>query len=142
MSGAYDFTGATPQAVGEEATWYEHCRRGELMIQRCASCGHHQFPPRSVCKECLTEDPEWTEAAGTGAVFTFTIQHRDAPGFAGQAPYVIAVVALTEGPRLLSRLMVEPEHARIGMPVTVAWARAGEDLRVPVFVPAGSADGG
>ncbi len=140
--GAYDFTGVVPAAVGEEATWFEHCREKRLMIQRCAACGHHQFPPRSVCVKCLAAAPEWVEAAGDGTVFTYTVQHREPPGFGGQAPYVVAMIELSEGPRLLSRVMAEPDDVRIGAPVEVRWAQVVDDLRLPVFVPSGGDTGG
>lgn len=145
MTGSYDFTGVEPPVVGEEAAWFDHCREERLMIQLCSACGHHQFPPRSVCVECLDETPAWVEASGTGTVFTFTVQHREPPGFAGQAPYVIAVIELLEGPRLLSRVMAEPDGVQIGLPVEVRWATAVENLRIPVFVPTlegGAADDG
>jgi len=138
----HDFTGVQPPVVGEEAEWFDHCREERLMIQRCASCGRHQFPPRSVCIECLEEEPEWVEAAGTGTVFTYTVQHREPPGFADQAPYAIAIIELSEGPRMLSRVTGKPDDVEIGMEVEVAWATAAPELQVPVFVPTGAADAG
>ena len=140
MTSEYDFDGVVPTAVGEEAMWFEHCREHRLMIQRCELCGHHQFPPRSVCVECLDPEPEWVEVAGEGTVFTFTVQHREAAGFSGQAPYVIAMIQLAEGPRLLSRVVAEPDSVAIGMPVETRWANIAEDWTVPVFVPAGGHD--
>ncbi len=140
--GEFDYPGVVPPAVGEEAKWFDFCRNHQLMIQRCAACGHYQFPPRSVCVECLEEAPEWVEAAGTGSVFTFTIQHREAAGFAGQAPYTLAMVQLDEGPRIMSRI-VDDGAVAIGMDVALRWANVGADLDVPVFVAAGQeSDGG
>jgi hypothetical protein len=75
------------------------------------------------------------EASGRGTVFTYTIQHRDAPGFAGQRPYAVAMVELAEGPRMLSRI-VGSDDIRIGMPVEVRWASIGNGFDVPVFVAA------
>ena len=103
--GPYDYEAVLPPAHGEEATWFEFCRERRLMIQRCAECGEHQFPPRSVCSGCLGASPEWVESTGRGTVFTHTTQHREAPGFEGQAPYTIALVELAEGPRILTRIV-------------------------------------
>ena len=133
--GEFDYSAPSPPATGEEAVWFEHCRRHRLMIQHCAACGTSQFPPRSVCKECLAASPDWVEASGRGTVFTYTIQHRDAPGFAGQRPYAVAMVELAEGPRMLSRI-VGSDDIRIGMPVEVRWASIGNGFDVPVFVAA------
>jgi uncharacterized OB-fold protein len=129
----FDYQGVVPAAVGEEAEWFELCRGRRLMIQKCDACGHYQFPPRSVCVECLDAGTEWVEAAGTGRVFTYTVQHRDAPGFSGQAPYTIAMVELDEGPRLMSRV-VDTEDVQIDMTVEVRWATIADDFVVPVFV--------
>lgn len=138
-SGPYDYPGVVPSAQGEEADWFAFCREHRLMIQRCVECAHYQFPPRSVCIECLAPRPEWVEAAGTGTVFTFTIQHREASGFEGQAPYVVAMVDLDEGPRMMSRI-VGPEPISIGMSVEVGWASIADGVDVPVFVSAQEQD--
>ena len=137
MSTSYDFDGIVPLAVGEEAAYFDFCRNRHLMIQHCGSCGCFVFYPRSVCPECLAPGPEWIEAAGTGAVFTFTVHHREAAGFAGQAPYVVAVIELDEGVRMLSRIVADPESIRIGDRVQVAWATIDQEsgFTVPVFVP-------
>lgn len=76
---------------------------------------------------------------GTGTVFTFTIQHREASGFEGQAPYVVAMVDLDEGPRMMSRI-VGPEPISIGMSVEVGWASIADGVDVPVFVSAQELD--
>jgi uncharacterized OB-fold protein len=131
----FDWTVPRPFVHGEEATWFEFCRRGELRIQRCRSCERHIFYPRHVCPHCLAPDPEWVRASGRGTVHTFTIQHRPALGYEGPVPYVVAVIELDEGVRMLSRVTGEPAAVRIGQRVEVAWATLGEDFRVPVFAP-------
>jgi len=67
-------------------------------------------------------------------VATFTIYRQTYdPSF--ENPYVIALVALREGPRLISNIVdCAPEHVRIGMPVEVRFERRGE-LTLPVFGP-------
>ena len=133
--GAFDYSGVRPPAFGEEATWFEYCSAERLMIHRCRDCAQFLFPPRSVCPHCLAPDPEWVEAAGTGTVFTFTVQHRDAPGFKDQAPYTIAMVDLAEGVRMMSRIVAPSDLVAIGIPVEVRWAAIEPGFKVPVFVP-------
>ena len=132
--GLYDFKGVKPFAIGEEATWYAFCQEQRLMVQYCAKCDRHQFPPRSVCQECLSSETGWVEASGKGSVFTFTVQHRAAPGFSDQGPHVIAMIELEEGPRMMSRLVDIDQEVSIGSPVNLRWARIDEDFIVPVFV--------
>jgi hypothetical protein len=106
--------------------------RHELVVQRCAACGHHQFYPRPYCLKCESDRVEWVKARGTGTVYTMTVVHMaPAPGFA--PPYVAAVVELDEGPRLTTNL-VEGEF-RIGDAVEVTWRARDGAPPVPVFRP-------
>jgi uncharacterized protein len=132
--GDYDYPGVAPTPVGEEAVWFDHCRRRELVIQQCRGCSRHLFPPRSVCPHCLTDDPEWVRARGTGTVHTFTVQHRNPQGFEGQAPYTIAMVDLDEGVRMMTRIPGDPDRLAVGDPVEVRWADVADGVTVPVFV--------
>ena len=51
-------------------------------------------------------------------------------------PYVVAVVALDEGPHLMTRLIqVEPEAVRIGMRVQVEFEKQDDEITLPVFRP-------
>ena len=136
MSGV-DFTGPRPPLHGEEATYFDFCQRGELRIQFCRDCRKHVFYPRFVCPDCLGSDLDWVAASGRGSVHTFTVQHRAGPDYRGPLPFVVAIVELEEGVRMLTRVAADPDAVRIGMPVTVAWARLEPDFQVPVFVPAG-----
>jgi uncharacterized OB-fold protein len=54
-------------------------------------------------------------------VHSFVVFHRVYhPAFAGEVPYVVALVELDEGPRLLSNIIdVEPPRIRCGMHVVV-----------------------
>ncbi len=66
------------------------------------------------------------------------INHRAAPGFT--APYVIAVVELDEGPRLLTNLVdvePEPDALTLDLPVEVVFETVG-DAALPVFRPRAS----
>jgi uncharacterized OB-fold protein len=63
-------------------------------------------------------------------------------------PYVLALIDLTEGPRLVSVVRCEPGEARVGLPVAVTFEPITPDLVLPIFIPraellvVGSADGG
>ena len=53
--------------------------------------------------------------SGRGKVFSFVIFHRVYhPAFAEEVPYVVALVELDEGPRLLTNIVgVPPEEVRL-----------------------------
>jgi uncharacterized OB-fold protein len=116
--------------------YWEACSRGELIIQRCPSCGERQFYPRAMCKTC-GETPEWETASGRGTVHTYTIirQNYSKP-FRELLPYVVAIVELEEGVRMMGNVLdVAPEDVRIGMPVEVTFEQAGENIGVPFWRP-------
>lgn len=143
VSAELGFAGLRPDACGEEAQYFDHCQQGRLTIQRCDGCEAHVFYPRSVCPHCWRRQLRWVDAGGRGRVHTFTVQYREPPGFEGQAPFVIAIIELTEGVQMMSRVVAPHDSVEIGMPVRVAFARIAEGFQVPVFLPddQGAADG-
>lgn len=125
-------------AVDEESRgFWEACVRHELRLQRCASCRAFRHPPRAVCPACLSSGVEWVRATGRGAVYSFTVTHQNhAPGFRERLPYVLAVVELDEGVRLMTNVVgCDPAAVRIGLAVEVEWDDVGPDASLPVFRP-------
>ena len=119
-------------AFGDPTTamFWEAAATGELLVQRCTACGTCQFYPRPFCLACQAGDPEWVRAAGTGTVYAMTTVHlRVVPEL--EPPYVVAVVELDEGPRLVTNL-VGP-RAAIGDRVRVAWRKREDAPPLPVF---------
>jgi uncharacterized OB-fold protein len=76
------------------------------------------------------------DSAGAGVIYTFTVvrQHGH-PFFRAHAPYVVAMVDLDEGFRVLAEVAADPEEVHIGQRVVVGW-EDHPDLAVPVFHPA------
>jgi uncharacterized OB-fold protein len=70
-----------------------------------------------------------------GEVFTFTVMRRAYhPGFVEDLPYVVAVIALVEGPRLISNVVgCDPELVKVGMAVEVVFEDATDDVSLPKF---------
>lgn len=120
--------------------YWEAAARGELLIQECPACGHRQFYPRALCTSCAAT-PEWRTSSGRGTVYTFTVirQNYSEP-FRSMMPYIVAMVELEEGPRLMSNITdCSPEEVSIGMPVEVWFEPLEEGLAIPLFRPAGAA---
>ncbi|WHT17229.1 bifunctional MaoC family dehydratase N-terminal/OB-fold nucleic acid binding domain-containing protein [Crossiella sp. CA-258035] len=99
---------------------------GELRIQRCGACGELRHPPGPMCPRCHELRPEHVVVSGLGTVYSFVVHHHPAvPGHTG--PFVIALVELAEGPRMVSELLdVEPSEVHIGQSVRVEFQRRGE----------------
>jgi len=65
--------------------------------------------------------------------------HRGQKGFPLPAPYVLAVVQLDEGPRMMTNLVgvaADPAVLRFDMPVEVAWADVTPQVTLVHFRPA------
>jgi len=133
-----DLTGRNlPRATPETAPYWDGCREGKLMIQRCSSCGHYQFYPRLLCTECMSDQVEWVSARGRGKVLSFTIVRQAiSEAYAADVPYVIALIQLDEGPTLMSNVIQsDPERVMMGMPVEVVFETWSEEITVPKFRP-------
>lgn len=130
---------AIPAATPETAPYWDGALAGELRLQRCRACANAYFYPRPYCPRCGTADVEWFTASGRATLASYVISMRAAPGF--EAPYVIAIVELEEGPRMMTNIVgVEPnpEALALDMPLEVRFEDRGE-VSVPVFAPTGSA---
>jgi hypothetical protein len=77
------------------------------------------------------------KASGRGKLHTFARYHRlYHPGFKDELPYLVAVVQLEEGPRVLTNLVeCKPEDAACDMPVEVVFQKATEDVTLFKFRP-------
>lgn len=127
-----------PPRGHDNAWWWEGLERGELLIQRCASCGRLRHPPRPMCGACQSTKWDTLRASGEGAVHSFVVMHHPkVPGY--EYPLVCALVDLAEGTRLLSNVVgCAPEEVAIGMPVRAHIENVDEELRLPLFRPAAS----
>jgi len=134
---------AKPHPVADPGTapYWDALRSHRFILRSCRSCGSPHFYPREACPICFSDDLEWVEAAGTGVIYSYTVCHRPAgPAFAGDAPYVVAIVALGEGPRLMTRINAPASELKIGDAVEVVFEHQDDDLVLPFFRPVQSTD--
>ena len=126
-----------PTISGETRPYWEACRRGELLVQRCDACGDYQFYPRGICSNCWNGDVRWVVSSGKGTVWTFTVTRQNrTTGFAEEVPYVLAMVELEEGVKMFTNIVeCDPSDVTIGMPVEVTFVRATDQVSVPYFKP-------
>ncbi len=126
-----------PEVSENAREYWNGCKAHRLLLPKCRACGTVFFFPNKFCPDCLSEDIEWIEAEGKGTVHTFSIVYRPpGPAFAPDVPYVVAIIELAEGPRMMSNIVdVEPEDVRIGMPVEVTFEDITGDISLPKFHP-------
>ena len=127
-----------PRPTPESKPFWDALKQRRLLIQRCEDCSHAYYYPRPFCPACLSDDVKWEEAGGKGKLYSFVINHRAAPGFV--APYIIAVVQLDEGPRMMTNLIgvePDPEMVRCEMQVEIVFDDVDDDFTLPRFRPVG-----
>ncbi len=128
-------TKALPQPTPVSAPYWQAAREGRLVVQRCDACGHLQLYPRSLCTRCSGERLGWQDASGRGRVKSFTVIRRAvSAAYEPDVPYVVALIALDEGPTLMSNVVgCPPEAVRIGAPVRVRFDAWTPEVTIPVF---------
>ncbi|WP_111735754.1 Zn-ribbon domain-containing OB-fold protein [Roseovarius amoyensis] len=124
-----------PVVDHDSAPYWEAAREGRLDIPLCGDCGKHHFYPRSICPHCHSDNLKFDTVSGRGEVHTFTIARRPAgPAFGDDVPYVVALIELEEGPRMMSRVQTDaPEKVRIGAKVEVTFVKASDEITFPYF---------
>src|SRR5215469_4310970 len=121
-----------PPASPDTEFFWAGTKAGELRIQRCGECGALRHPPGPACLSCgALRNQGYQVAAGTGTVYSYVV-HRHPPVPGKQLPIVVALVELTEGPRVMAELTgTDPEKVHIGMPVRTRFIRIDDDLVLP-----------
>jgi uncharacterized protein len=126
-----------PVPTAETARFWQGCHDHKFLLQRCSDCGRHQFYPRIICANCMSEQLEWTEASGRGTVASYTIVTRAvSDAYAADAPYVVALIELEEGPTMMSNVIgCDVGDVKSGMAVEVVFEDWSADITVPKFRP-------
>ena len=104
-----------PKPNADTKPYWDAAAQGRLIYQHCLSCDKPQFYPRSTCVVCQGGELEWRESMGAGTIVTFTeVLRAPTAAFKEMAPYVIALVDLDEGFRMMVNI-VEGEREQIAI---------------------------
>lgn len=124
-----------PVIDADSAPFWAAARDRRLRVQRCLECDRHVFYPRALCPHCHTELVEWVDCSGHGTIYSYTVARRPAgPAFADDVPYVVVLVDLDEGVRMLSNLLTDDvESVRIGGRVVVRFDDVADGVTLPLF---------
>jgi len=108
----------TAPEPGPEAAFRAFLAQGRFMLQRSASTGAHVFYPRIAAPGTGARDLAWVEASGLGTVYATTVTRQRPNPDGTPADTNIAIVALDEGPRMMSRVEgIPPDAVTIGLRV-------------------------
>lgn len=124
---------ALPPLTPLTEPWFDACREGILTLQYCGDCEQYQFYPRILCSHCGGRELTWRAASGRGTIASFSVVRR-AISKAYDAPYLVGLIDLEEGPRMMSNIVdCPPEDVRVGQAVEVSFEAWSERIALPVF---------
>lgn len=109
--------------------WRKFKERYNLIGSKCVHCGKHYYPKRSICPSCRRGGKmEDMKLSGRGKIFTYTVIRVPPAGFKIYSPYVVAIIDLDEGCKLVSQVVdVDLDKVKIGMPVKTCFRKIRED---------------
>jgi len=107
-------------------------RAGELRIQRMPD-GTLRHPPVPAIWQDKSEPVDYQVASGRGTVFSYVVHH--APKVPGrQLPFVVALVELEEGVRMLGELRgIEADKVEVGLAVQVDFEKLDDETALPFW---------
>jgi NAD(P)-dependent dehydrogenase (short-subunit alcohol dehydrogenase family)/uncharacterized OB-fold protein len=107
--------------------------RGALELQVCRDCGTVQYPPREVCRACLSSRLVWRPNNGEGELVADTVLHTAQElYFRERLPWRIGMVRLDSGANLVVYLEDTVSVAPCRVRVKAALDRAGEAVLLAV----------
>jgi uncharacterized OB-fold protein len=110
-----------PETDALSAPYWQALQEGHLTFQQCSACERSWLPARSECPHCLSPSWRWERAGGRARLISWVVYHvAFHPAFKDRLPYIVAVVELAEGPRLISNIgggNGDPETLHIDQPL-------------------------
>ncbi|MCT7661190.1 Zn-ribbon domain-containing OB-fold protein [Mycobacterium deserti] len=108
-----------PSISPDTEFFWSGLKEHELRIQRCTDCKTLRVPPRPMCGNCQSLNWDYVASTGRGTVYSFVMPQYPPLPFI-EYPYVVALIELDEGVRIVSNLCeIEPEAIEVGTAVEV-----------------------
>jgi len=134
-------TRLAPSVSRDTEFFWDGLEEHKLLIQRCTDCKTLRVPPRPMCGNCQSLEWDTVESTGRGTVYSYVMPKYPPLPFL-EYPYVVALIELDEGVRIVSNLCgIDPEAIKNGMSVEVFYeafnsTNGGEELVLHQFRPA------
>ncbi|MBI4399409.1 Zn-ribbon domain-containing OB-fold protein [Candidatus Micrarchaeota archaeon] len=115
--------------VGLSLSWRRIPERYTLLGTKCDNCKINYFPTRKICPKCRRKGSvKDVRFSGKGKIYSYTLVTSPPTGFELEAPYILAIVELVEGPKLTTQIVdTKLEEVKIGMPVEMAFRKIQEE---------------
>ncbi len=111
--------------------------KGELRLQRCASCGEISWPVVQACEYCGQTELVWERMSGRGKILGWCTFERDYYAGLLPMPWDTILVELEEGPLFISNPRgFSWEDIEVDMPVKLAFIECEDSVdtfSLPVF---------
>lgn len=125
-----------PEIQPETAAFWAATLDGTLLLQRCSDCGTVLYYPRYLCAKCHSTNLVNFAASGRGTIYSYTLTTRGILEYADAGAYVLAMVELNEGPKMLTNIIdCNPAELAIGQAVEVVFCDTGGGGALPRFRP-------
>jgi len=126
-----------PTIDTDSESWWAAVQDRRLMVNVCSECGRNSLYVRPFCPHCWSQDVALTRASGRAHLYTWTVVHQNAAPFHARCPYVVAMVDLVEGPRLMTVIEECPSETLCAeMELEIAFREDDDGFVIPVFRPA------
>ena len=107
--------------------------RGRFELQVCRDCGAVQYPPREVCRSCLSQRLAWRAQDGCGALLAETLlRNAQELFFRERAPWRVGIVRLDAGVNVIAYVHQTVGAAPARVRVNAALDRAGQAVLIAV----------
>ncbi len=101
--------------------WRKIKYRYDLIGSYCENCGNYYYPARNFCPVCRRKGKvREVKMPDEGKVLSFSVVREG-------EPYIVALIQLENGARIMSQLVCDPEEAKVGMKVRKVFRRYSEE---------------
>ena len=84
----------------------------------CPNCKWSGVSQTGTCPNCRKATVQETQFSNRGKIATYTVIRYPPTGFEGQTPYVVGLIDIENGPRVMARIIGKPEDVQIGKSVS------------------------
>ncbi len=126
-----------PRITDCAAPYWQHAKDNKLDLPYCGECDASFYYPRLWCPACFNQDISWKQLSGKGTVYSYSVIYQSPlPSYQEDLPYVLAIIELDEGPRMMANVLnCDVDKVRVDMAVEVVFEARG-DMKIPQFQPA------
>ena len=114
--------------------FWDAAKQKKLVIQYDPDSQSYQWWPRTLSVKTGKMNLEWKEGSGNATLYSYTVTHLPPSGFEDKGRYLVGLVELDEGVRIISNLSgITEDNVKIGMPLRVTWEKLTDEINLFSF---------